>query len=107
MKIKDLKISLKLGLAFGIILIMLIAMGIVSINRSAKYVKYAEMSHFMTQKEVDHFKWVGKVKDSFIERQVDEREEGKEKCAEIDREIMFENAPNKNKDFIIAEKKKW
>jgi len=50
---------------------------------------------------------VGKVKESFIERPVDEREEGKEKCPELDREIMFENAPNKNNDFIIAEKKKW
>jgi len=50
---------------------------------------------------------VGKVKESFIERPVDEREEGKEKIPEIDRDIMFENAPNKNKDFIIAEKKKW
>jgi Asp-tRNA(Asn)/Glu-tRNA(Gln) amidotransferase C subunit len=50
---------------------------------------------------------VGKIKESFIERPVDEREEGKVKIAEIDREIMFENAPNKNKDFIIAEKKKW
>jgi hypothetical protein len=26
---------------------------------------------------------------------------------EINREIMFQNAPNKNKDFIIAETKKW
>jgi hypothetical protein len=50
---------------------------------------------------------VGKVKESFIERPVDEREEGKIECAEIDREIMFENSLNKNKDFIIAEKKKW
>ena len=50
---------------------------------------------------------VGKVKESFIERLVDEREEGKEKIPEIDRDIMFENAPIKNKDFIIAEKKKW
>ena len=50
---------------------------------------------------------VGKVKESFIERPVDEREEGKEECAEIDRDMMFENAPEKNEDFIIAEKKKW
>ncbi len=50
---------------------------------------------------------VGKVKESFIERPLDEREEGKEKIPEIDRDIMFKNAPNKNKDFIIAEKKKW
>lgn len=50
---------------------------------------------------------VGKVKESFIERDINEREEEKFECVEIDRDIMFENAPNKNKDFIIAEKKKW
>ena len=46
------------------------------------------------------------VAESFIEREKCDREEGGE-CAEINREIMFENAPNKNQDFIIAEKKKW
>ena len=25
----------------------------------------------------------------------------------ISRDVMFQNAPNKNKNFIIAEKKKW
>ena len=50
---------------------------------------------------------VGKVKESFIERDQDDREEGKEKVPEIDREIMFKNAPDKSDDFIIAEKKKW
>ena len=43
----------------------------------------------------------------YLDRPIDEREEGKIECAEIDRGIMFENASNKNKDFIIAEKKKW
>lgn len=36
-----------------------------------------------------------------------ERPEGNGKCLDIDRKTMFENAPKKNKDFIIAEKKKW
>jgi len=31
----------------------------------------------------------------------------KSKGASIDRDIMFENAQNKNKDFIISEKKTW
>lgn len=26
---------------------------------------------------------------------------------EFDKKIMFENAPEKNKDFIISEKKRW
>jgi len=42
-----------------------------------------------------------------IERDESERKEG-EKCDEdFSREIMFENAPKKNKDFIIGEKKAW
>ena len=50
---------------------------------------------------------VGKIEESFIERDEFEREEsGKEKL-KIDRKIMFENAPNKNEDFIIGEKGGW
>jgi len=47
-----------------------------------------------------------KVKEPLIERQECERKEGKPK-PEIDKEIMFRNAPDKNSDFIIAEKKTW
>lgn len=36
-----------------------------------------------------------------------ERKEHSKNEREIDRKIMFENAPDKNKDFIISEKKKW
>ena len=50
---------------------------------------------------------VGELKESFIERLGDEREEGKKIDLEMDREIIFKNAPNKNKDFIIAERKTW
>lgn len=50
---------------------------------------------------------VGKIEETFIERGECERNEGKEKPLEIDREIFFENAPNKNKDFIVAEKGGW
>ena len=46
--------------------------------------------------------------DSVIDRKEFEREEkdGKETDSDF-RERMFANAPKKNKDFIIAEKKKW
>jgi|TARA_Y100000310_G_scaffold255184_1_gene262473 hypothetical protein len=49
-----------------------------------------------------------KIEESLIERENGEREEGElyEESNEF-KKIMFENAPNKNKDFIIAEKKKW
>lgn len=50
------------------------------------------------------------VKEDFIERENCEREEkreSKENDGDFSREIMFENAPEKNKDFIIGEKKKW
>ena len=46
------------------------------------------------------------IGESSIERENFEREEDG-KPAELSREIMFENAPNKNDNFIIAEKKKW
>jgi Asp-tRNA(Asn)/Glu-tRNA(Gln) amidotransferase C subunit len=48
-----------------------------------------------------------KISEPLIEREKGEREEC-EKCKEdFSREIMFENAPEKNKDFIIGEKKGW
>lgn len=47
------------------------------------------------------------ITEPLIERFKFERVEGSSKCEEIDREIMFENAPEKNKDFILAERKKW
>lgn len=47
-----------------------------------------------------------KMSEVLIERKEGEREEGR-KPNEIDREIMFENAPNKNKDFIVGESKRW
>ncbi len=50
----------------------------------------------------------GKIGENFIEREEFERKEGEDKEDEtFSREIMFKNAPEKNKDFIIAEKKKW
>ncbi|MBT96934.1 hypothetical protein CMI49_02460 [Candidatus Pacearchaeota archaeon] len=49
-----------------------------------------------------------KIGESLIERKKCERKEGESSEGDIEfREIMFENAPQKNKDFIIAEKKKW
>lgn len=47
-----------------------------------------------------------KVDESFIERDEFERAEGG-KAEELSREIIFGNAPDKNKDFIIGEKGKW
>lgn len=45
-----------------------------------------------------------------VDREQGEREEGSVKVNDsdkINREIMFNNAPNKNDDFIIAERKEW
>lgn len=55
---------------------------------------------------------VGKsLKEPLIEREKGERDEagaGKSSgCSDIDRKIMFENAGEKNKDFIIAERGEW
>ena len=48
-----------------------------------------------------------KMPEVLIKRENGEREEDGNKCNEFSREIMFENAPSKNKDFIIGEKKGW
>lgn len=47
-------------------------------------------------------------KEPIIKRKEYERQEGDgEECDNHFKKIMFENAPNKNGDFIMAEKKKW
>lgn len=49
-----------------------------------------------------------KIPDTFIERKEMERTEGEGNESDSDfRKRMFDNAPNKNSDFIIAEKKGW
>jgi hypothetical protein len=42
-----------------------------------------------------------------VDRDKGEREEGSVGVDEIDKKIMFDNASNKNEDFIIAERKGW
>lgn len=49
----------------------------------------------------------GEVEENLIERKEFERREGMQRDSSFSRETMFKNAPKKNKDFIIAEKKKW
>lgn len=47
-------------------------------------------------------------KEPIIERKDFERKEGDgENCDNDFKKIMFENAPNKHEDFILAEKKRW
>ncbi|OGJ16310.1 hypothetical protein A3K74_02130 [Candidatus Pacearchaeota archaeon RBG_13_33_26] len=46
------------------------------------------------------------IGESNIEREKFERDEDGNP-SELSREIMFGNAPEKNKDFIIGERKKW
>ena len=49
-----------------------------------------------------------KAEEPIVERGEGMREEGNGKeCDETFRDMFFKNAPNKDKDFIIAEKKKW
>ena len=48
------------------------------------------------------------IEEPLIEGGSGQREEGKKgEKSGFSRDIMFENAPDKNKDFIIAEKKEW
>ena len=72
-----------------------------------------------TKKLLDKFsKALSSIKDveeSNVEGEEDRREEDSDKeikeseesCGSDFRRIMFENATQKNKDFIIAEKKNW
>jgi|TARA_Y100000031_G_C8126369_1_gene340689 Asp-tRNA(Asn)/Glu-tRNA(Gln) amidotransferase C subunit len=49
-----------------------------------------------------------KISELLIEREEFERTESDGKETNLDfRKRMFENAPKKNKDFILTEKKKW
>lgn len=48
-----------------------------------------------------------KTEENLVERKKFEREEGDGKDESFSKDLMFRNAPEKNKDFIIAEKKKW
>lgn len=49
-----------------------------------------------------------KIAEPLIERDKGERDEGVGRvCDKEFRKIMFENAPVKNDDFIIAERKSW
>jgi hypothetical protein len=48
------------------------------------------------------------IPESLIESDDIERKEKEfSTCGDFDREIMFENAPDKNEDFIFGEVKKW
>jgi len=49
------------------------------------------------------------IPEAVVEREKFEREENGKitECDDIFRDIMLENAPKKNKDFIIAEKGGW
>ncbi len=49
----------------------------------------------------------GKVEENLIERKEFERREGLQRDSSFSKEIMFKNAPEKNKDFIVAERRKW
>jgi len=64
-----------------------------------------------TKKLLDKFSLaLSKIKseDSNVERDEDRREEGEGKMGDEEfRKIMFENAPSKNEEFILAERKKW
>lgn len=56
----------------------------------------------------DKLSKVGKIKESLIERDECERQENDKGSLELDRDIMFENAPNKkDKEFIVGEKGGW
>lgn len=77
MNFKDLKVKAKLLIGFGIILFMFVVMGIFSISRSNYYANVVQedinnlnLTRFMLEKEIDHLKWAGKVKECFLNNEV-------------------------------------
>ena len=66
MKFQDIPIRMKLIIGFSVVLLLMVVLGVVSIYKSMQYAQAAEMAQFMIEKEVDHFKWVSKVKDLFL-----------------------------------------
>jgi len=73
--------------------------------------KEIEQIKVETKKLLEKFSFaLSKVKseESNVERDEDRRKEREGKIGnENFREIMFENSPTKNEEFILAEKKKW
>jgi hypothetical protein len=74
--------------------------------------KQAKKLEEETKKLLDKFsKALGSVKssdESNVEREFDRRKEKEGKSCDLNfRNIMLENAPQKDSDFIIAEKKTW
>jgi methyl-accepting chemotaxis protein len=69
MNLKDISIMKKFIGAFGIIIILMIVMGSVSILKVQEYAVISHLGKFMVEKEVDHHKWVGEVKDLFVNNQ--------------------------------------
>jgi len=74
--------------------------------------KEAQKLEDETRKLLDKFsKSLSNVKSAEewnVEREADRRKEGEGKNCDNDfRKILFENAPQHDDDFIIAEKKSW
>jgi len=73
--------------------------------------KETEQIKIETKKLLEKFSLaLSKIKseESNVEREEDRRKEGEGKVGDENfRKIMFENAPAKSEDFILAEKKKW
>ncbi|MBD3253157.1 Asp-tRNA(Asn) amidotransferase subunit GatC [Candidatus Pacearchaeota archaeon] len=50
---------------------------------------------------------VEELEDYYVDREKFERDENGEKCDKDFKERMLDNAPRKNRDFVIAEKGDW
>ena len=74
---KDLKIGKKIGIGFGVVLLLLVGVGLLailglgSVITDAEEVIYGnELNAEMIQKEVDHLHWVGKVNTLLTDKEV-------------------------------------
>ncbi|MFH1851623.1 MAG: methyl-accepting chemotaxis protein [Candidatus Neomarinimicrobiota bacterium] len=67
MSTNNMSIKLKLITGICLVLAMMVLVGAIAYIKSSQYSELAEMTQFMIEKEVDHFKWSAAVKDLFID----------------------------------------
>ncbi len=64
--LKKITIKTKLIAGFSLIILLMITVSMITYTMSERYSDAAHTSEFILAKEIDHFKWAGHLKDTFI-----------------------------------------
>ncbi|MCA9400442.1 MAG: methyl-accepting chemotaxis protein, partial [Candidatus Omnitrophica bacterium] len=68
MSLKDVSIKWKLICSFTILILFMISIGVTSLLKCRQVIETMELADFMVHKELDHYKWIGEVKEAFIHK---------------------------------------